>query len=158
MRRTLSFSLHEMASIFGAKMCEEHLLSTFELFLEDLDQVRRSSCTKLSISDFCSCYCFVCHILTHFVLPSPHPPSPLSPSLVRSLTLSLSLTHTHTLSFTLSHSNSQMRIHIISGDKGKRRSRSPFFSIRWSSFTWHSQQIHNEYWSNHIRVGELEVS
>jgi serine/threonine-protein phosphatase 4 regulatory subunit 1 len=39
-RRTLSHSLHEVAKILGTELTEEHLLSTFNLFLKDLDQVR----------------------------------------------------------------------------------------------------------------------
>ena len=38
-RRTLSHSLHEVAKILGTELTETHLLSTFELFLKDLDQV-----------------------------------------------------------------------------------------------------------------------
>jgi serine/threonine-protein phosphatase 4 regulatory subunit 1 len=39
-RRTLSFSLHEVANILGTELTEEHLLGTFELFLKDLDEVK----------------------------------------------------------------------------------------------------------------------
>jgi serine/threonine-protein phosphatase 4 regulatory subunit 1 len=39
-RRTLSFSLHEIANILGPKMTEEQLLPTFDLFLHDLDEVK----------------------------------------------------------------------------------------------------------------------
>ena len=40
MRRTLSHSLHEIAKILGTELTEENLLNTFELFLNDLDQVK----------------------------------------------------------------------------------------------------------------------
>ena len=39
MRQTLSHSLHEVAIILGTELTEAHLLSTFDLFLKDLDQV-----------------------------------------------------------------------------------------------------------------------
>jgi serine/threonine-protein phosphatase 4 regulatory subunit 1 len=39
-RRTLSHSLHEVAKILGPELTEENLLPTFELFLNDLDQVK----------------------------------------------------------------------------------------------------------------------
>lgn len=39
-RRTLSFSLHEIARILGPKLTEEELLPTFDLFLHDLDEVK----------------------------------------------------------------------------------------------------------------------
>lgn len=39
-RRTLSFALHELAAILGPKLTEEELLSTFERFLKDLDEVK----------------------------------------------------------------------------------------------------------------------
>merc|ERR1712137_549382 len=39
-RRTLSHSLHEVAKILGTELAEAHLLSTFDLFLKDLDQVK----------------------------------------------------------------------------------------------------------------------
>eukprot|EP00339_Tiarina_fusa_P026524 CAMPEP_0117008902 /NCGR_PEP_ID=MMETSP0472-20121206/8245_1 /TAXON_ID=693140 ORGANISM="Tiarina fusus, Strain LIS" /NCGR_SAMPLE_ID=MMETSP0472 /ASSEMBLY_ACC=CAM_ASM_000603 /LENGTH=610 /DNA_ID=CAMNT_0004711061 /DNA_START=14 /DNA_END=1846 /DNA_ORIENTATION=+ len=39
-RRTLSHSLHEVAIILGTELTEAHLLSTFGLFLKDLDQVK----------------------------------------------------------------------------------------------------------------------
>eukprot|EP00011_Vannellida_sp_DIVA3-517-6-12_P010523 CAMPEP_0114617832 /NCGR_PEP_ID=MMETSP0168-20121206/7397_1 /TAXON_ID=95228 ORGANISM="Vannella sp., Strain DIVA3 517/6/12" /NCGR_SAMPLE_ID=MMETSP0168 /ASSEMBLY_ACC=CAM_ASM_000044 /LENGTH=650 /DNA_ID=CAMNT_0001828973 /DNA_START=214 /DNA_END=2166 /DNA_ORIENTATION=+ len=39
-RRTLSYSLHEVAKILGTETTENELLETFELFLKDLDQVK----------------------------------------------------------------------------------------------------------------------
>lgn len=39
-RRTLSHSLHEIAKILGEQLTEEYLLETFEMFLNDLDQVK----------------------------------------------------------------------------------------------------------------------
>lgn len=39
-RRTLSFSLHEIAKILGQKLTEEQLVPTFDLFLHDLDEVK----------------------------------------------------------------------------------------------------------------------
>lgn len=38
-RRTLSFSLHEVAKILGTELTEKCLLSTFELFFKDLEEV-----------------------------------------------------------------------------------------------------------------------
>lgn len=39
-RRTLSHSLHEVAKILGPKLAEKELLTTFEFFLRDLDEVK----------------------------------------------------------------------------------------------------------------------
>jgi serine/threonine-protein phosphatase 4 regulatory subunit 1 len=39
-RQTLSHSLHEVAIILGTELTESSLLSTFDLFLKDLDQVK----------------------------------------------------------------------------------------------------------------------
>lgn len=39
-RRTLSYSLHEVAKILGAEITENELLEPFDLFLKDLDQVK----------------------------------------------------------------------------------------------------------------------
>lgn len=47
-RRSLSFSLHEVARILGTTLTEEHLISTLELFLRDLDEVKVGVVTHLS--------------------------------------------------------------------------------------------------------------
>lgn len=39
-RKTLSYSLHEVAKLLGEKLAEEQLLSTFEMFLRDLSEVK----------------------------------------------------------------------------------------------------------------------
>jgi serine/threonine-protein phosphatase 4 regulatory subunit 1 len=39
-RRSLSFSLHELAKILGTKITEETLVPAFEVFLRDLDEVK----------------------------------------------------------------------------------------------------------------------
>ena len=39
-RRTLAFSLHEIGTVIGSELAEEHLFPAFELFLHDLDEVR----------------------------------------------------------------------------------------------------------------------
>jgi serine/threonine-protein phosphatase 4 regulatory subunit 1 len=39
-RKTLSWSLHEVATILGTELTEKYLLSTFELFFKDLDEVK----------------------------------------------------------------------------------------------------------------------
>jgi serine/threonine-protein phosphatase 4 regulatory subunit 1 len=41
-RRTLSFSLHELARILGPDLAEKELLGTFDLLLHDLDEVGTS--------------------------------------------------------------------------------------------------------------------
>jgi serine/threonine-protein phosphatase 4 regulatory subunit 1 len=38
-RRTLSFSLHEIAKVLGPELAEKELLATFDAFLHDLDEV-----------------------------------------------------------------------------------------------------------------------
>jgi serine/threonine-protein phosphatase 4 regulatory subunit 1 len=48
-RKTLSFSLHEVAKILGTELTEKCLLSTFELFFKDLDEV---CCLHVSLSCF----------------------------------------------------------------------------------------------------------
>jgi len=45
-RRSLSFSLHELAKILGTKITEETLVPAFEVFLRDLDEVKNWSCIK----------------------------------------------------------------------------------------------------------------
>jgi serine/threonine-protein phosphatase 4 regulatory subunit 1 len=47
-RRSLSFSLHEVARILGTKLSEEHLIGTLELFLRDLDEVKVGVVSHLS--------------------------------------------------------------------------------------------------------------
>lgn len=47
-RRSLSFSLHEVARILGTRLAEEHLISTLELFLRDLDEVKVGVVTHLA--------------------------------------------------------------------------------------------------------------
>jgi hypothetical protein len=50
-RRSLSSSLHEVANILGTELTERSLLSPFELFLKDLDEVLLSlSLLYLAIS------------------------------------------------------------------------------------------------------------
>ena len=39
-RRTLSFSLHEMAKILGREIAEQKLLPVLDMFLKDLDEVK----------------------------------------------------------------------------------------------------------------------
>lgn len=39
-RRTLAFSLHEVAAILGRELSERELLSMFDVFLKDLDEVK----------------------------------------------------------------------------------------------------------------------
>ena len=56
MRQTLSHSLHEVALILGTELTEGCLLSTFDLFLKDLDQVCRGSLVR-PCSMFFSCAC-----------------------------------------------------------------------------------------------------
>jgi serine/threonine-protein phosphatase 4 regulatory subunit 1 len=51
-RRTLSFSLHEVAKVLGPEMAEKELLSTFDLFLHDLDEVSHASSSICSVSRF----------------------------------------------------------------------------------------------------------
>jgi serine/threonine-protein phosphatase 4 regulatory subunit 1 len=46
-RKTLSWSLHEIAAILGTKLSENHLLPTFDLFLKDLDEVRIGVITSI---------------------------------------------------------------------------------------------------------------
>lgn len=40
MRRTLSYSVHEVARILGKENTEDDLVSVFDDFLKDLDEVR----------------------------------------------------------------------------------------------------------------------
>eukprot|EP01112_Ceratiomyxa_fruticulosa_P007078 TRINITY_DN1827_c0_g1_i1.p1 TRINITY_DN1827_c0_g1~~TRINITY_DN1827_c0_g1_i1.p1 ORF type:complete len:649 (-),score=104.29 TRINITY_DN1827_c0_g1_i1:162-2108(-) len=47
-RRTLSYSLHEIAKILGTATTETSLLPSFDLFLRDLDEVRVGVITHLS--------------------------------------------------------------------------------------------------------------
>lgn len=47
-RRSLSFSLHEVARILGTQLSEEHLIGTLELFLRDLDEVKVGVVSHLS--------------------------------------------------------------------------------------------------------------
>eukprot|EP01128_Nolandella_sp_AFSM9_P009763 TRINITY_DN640_c0_g2_i1.p1 TRINITY_DN640_c0_g2~~TRINITY_DN640_c0_g2_i1.p1 ORF type:complete len:840 (-),score=221.90 TRINITY_DN640_c0_g2_i1:103-2340(-) len=47
-RKTLSYSLHEVAKLLGEKVTEEQLLSTFELFLRDLSDVKIGVITHFS--------------------------------------------------------------------------------------------------------------
>ena len=44
-RRTLSFSLHEVAKVLGSELAEKELLATFGLFLHDLDEVCCTTCS-----------------------------------------------------------------------------------------------------------------
>lgn len=46
-RRTLSFSLHEVAKILGPELAEKELLGTFDLLLHDLDEVKAGVITHL---------------------------------------------------------------------------------------------------------------
>lgn len=47
-RRTLSYSLHEIAAIIGTEFTETDLFPTFELFLKDLDDVRAGVITSIA--------------------------------------------------------------------------------------------------------------
>lgn len=47
-RRSLSFSLHEVARILGTELSEQHLIGTLELFLRDLDEVKVGVVSHLS--------------------------------------------------------------------------------------------------------------
>ncbi|CAK4668749.1 unnamed protein product [Aphanomyces euteiches] len=42
-RRTLAYSLHEMAQILGPEITEEHLVPAFSYFLDDIDDVKMGS-------------------------------------------------------------------------------------------------------------------
>ena len=46
-RRTLSFSLHEIAKIIGTSNTEEYLLNVFEMFLKDSDEVKEGIVTNI---------------------------------------------------------------------------------------------------------------
>ena len=39
-RRTLAYSLHDIARILGRELAEQELLSLFDVFLKDLDEVK----------------------------------------------------------------------------------------------------------------------
>jgi len=47
-RRSLSFSLHEVAKILGTELTEKELLSVMELFLKDLEDVKVGTISHLS--------------------------------------------------------------------------------------------------------------
>ncbi|KAJ4462257.1 putative protein phosphatase 4 regulatory subunit 1 [Paratrimastix pyriformis] len=47
-RRTLAFSLHEVARLLGPALTEAELVPTFDLFLKDLDEVRIGAITHMA--------------------------------------------------------------------------------------------------------------
>ena len=49
---TLSFSLHEVAAILGPDITESDLLTSFDLFMRDLDEVKQG--VIVSVSNFMS--------------------------------------------------------------------------------------------------------
>lgn len=51
-RRTLAFSIHELALVLGSEITRIELVPTFNSFLKDLDEVRR----KENVEDY-SCRC-----------------------------------------------------------------------------------------------------
>ena len=54
-RRTLSYSLHDLAKILGRQLTIDHLLPTFDRFLKDLDEVKvgviQHLCSFLGVLD-----------------------------------------------------------------------------------------------------------
>ena len=49
-RRTLAFSIHELASVLGSEITRIELVPTFNSFLKDLDEVRRKENIHLRIT------------------------------------------------------------------------------------------------------------
>lgn len=48
-RRTLAFSIHEIAGLLGPEDAESELTSTFDRFLRDLDEVRPAAFCSVSL-------------------------------------------------------------------------------------------------------------
>jgi len=68
-RRTLAFSIHELALIVGEDITGQDLLPVFDMFLNDLDEVRIGVLKHLA--DFIKVtlqYCFIWLIFFHFVM------------------------------------------------------------------------------------------
>jgi len=61
-RRTLAFSIHELALIVGEDITGRDLLPVFDMFLSDLDEVRIGVLKHLA--DFIKVGCL--HLPTHF--------------------------------------------------------------------------------------------
>lgn len=47
-RRTLAFSLHEVALLLGSELTEEFLIGPFEMFLKDLSEVKEGAITHIA--------------------------------------------------------------------------------------------------------------